>query len=38
MLRSQAAAGRICYGAKGQNSAHQKSFTRVHGQTALRPR
>lgn len=24
MLRSQAAAGRICYGAKGQNSAHQK--------------
>lgn len=26
MLRSQAAAGRICYGAKGQNSAHQISL------------
>lgn len=26
MLRSQAAAGRICFGVKGQNSAHQKSL------------
>lgn len=38
MLRSQTAAGGICYGVKGQNSAHQKWFARVDSQLALRPR